>query len=245
MSTIGIIGGTGLTQFTSLNITSREVIHTPYGEPSGFFTRGVLFDKDVVFLARHGYSHHISPHEINYRANLWAFNEIGVKHLLAFGSVGGISAAMKPESIVIPDQIIDYTHSRQQTFFEGPDNVKHVDFTRPYSNRLRQAFIDAGKKTGISIIESAVYGATQGPRLETAAEINRLERDGCDIVGMTAMPEAVLARELGIDYVTCALISNYAAGRGGPDITPGVIRKTLDKTIEDAARLMEAALQVI
>ncbi len=244
MSKIGIIGGTGLTKIGSLEIIKREVIHTPYGEPSGVFTRGKLFNQEVTFLARHGYSHRIPPHEINYKANLWAMQHLGVEKIIAFGSVGGITAEMQPEMIVIPDQIIDYTHSRGNTFFEGnPDEVVHVDFTNPYSEELRNALISSGKALSVDLIPHGVYAATQGPRLETAAEINKLERDGCDIVGMTAMPEAVLAKELGIDYATCALISNHAAGRGAGDISIEDINKTLNKGIKTAAKVLELALQ--
>ncbi len=244
MSKIGIIGGTGLTQITSLEITKREVIHTPYGEPSGVFTRGILFNQEVIFLARHGYSHRIPPHEINYKANLWAMHHLGIEKVIAFGSVGGIAAKMKPGMIVIPDQIIDYTHSRGNTFFEGkPDKVVHVDFTNPYSEELRNALIAAANEPGVNLIQHGVYAATQGPRLETAAEINKLERDGCDIVGMTAMPEAVLAKELSIDYATCAVVSNYAAGRGEGEISMQEINNTLNEGIQIAAKVLETALQ--
>lgn len=244
MSKIGIIGGTGLTRITSLEITKREVIHTPYGEPSGVFSRGELFNQEVIFLARHGYSHRIPPHEINYKANIWAMQHLGIEKIIAFGSVGGITPEMKPEMIVIPDQIIDYTYSRGNTFFEGnPDEVVHVDFTSPYSEELRNALISSGKALSVDLIPHGVYAAMQGPRLETAAEINKLERDGCDIVGMTAMPEAVLAKELGIDYATCALISNLAAGRGAGPISIEDINKTLNKGIQTAAKVLELALQ--
>lgn len=212
---LAIIGGTGLTKLANLEITHRQVIRTPYGEPSGALTFGSVQGQAVVFLARHGYGHTIPPHEVNYRANLWALHEQGVKQIVAVNSVGGIAAELKPGMIVVPDQIIDYTHGRKHTFFEGSEKpVTHVDFTHPYSEPMRWRIMAAAKSANESIIHSGVYAATQGPRLETAAEINRLERDGAAIVGMTGMPEAGLARELRLEYATIAVIANQAAGRG-------------------------------
>ena len=210
-----VIGGTGLTEIEELEIIHREVVHTPYGEPSGQFTHGQLGDKHILFLARHGYAHSIPPHKVNYRANIWALRSLGVKKIVAIAAVGGITAAMQPRAIIVPDQIIDYTSARGHTFFEeGLTSVTHIDFSRPYNEELRQAMLLAGEKAGVPLIDGGVYGATQGPRLETIAEINRLERDGCDLVGMTAMPEASLARELGIDYASYNVVANWAAGKG-------------------------------
>jgi 5'-methylthioinosine phosphorylase len=216
MPELAIIGGTGLTSLKGLEIIRREVVHTPFGEPSGPLTHGVLSGKEVIFLARHGYGHTIPPHRINYRANVWALRETGVERVVAVAAVGGIRDDMGPARIVIPDQIIDYTWSRGSTYFEeGLTEVTHIDFTLPYDQALRALLIESCRRAQLEISDSGTYGITQGPRLETAAEINRLEKDGCAIVGMTGMPEAALARELNLSYATCAVVANWAAGRGG------------------------------
>lgn len=212
---LAIIGGTGLTQLTNLKITHRQVMRTPYGEPSGPMTFGILNQHEVIFLARHGYGHTIPPHEVNYRANLLALRDQGVTRVIAATSVGGIRADLVPGTLVVPDQIIDYTYGRDFTYFDGKDRpVTHIDFTRPYSEKLRQQILAAGKSVGEKCVDGGVHAVTQGPRLETAAEINRLERDGADMVGMTGMPEAALAKELGLAYATIAVVVNSAAGRG-------------------------------
>jgi 5'-deoxy-5'-methylthioadenosine phosphorylase len=228
---LAIIGGTGLTKLANLEITHRQVIRTPYGEPSGALTFGSVQGQSVVFLARHGYGHTIPPHEVNYRANLWALQAQGVKQIVGVNSVGGIHLELKPGVIALPDQIIDYTHGRKHTFFEGSETpVTHIDFTHPYSESLRWKIMAAAKAANESIIHTGVYAATQGPRLETAAEINRLERDGAAMVGMTGMPEAGLARELNLDYATIAVVANQAAGRG--DSRESVKMEVIFKTLE-------------
>ncbi len=212
---LGIIGGSGMAVLDELAERRRQVVRTPYGDPSCPFLFGRLDGQEVVFLSRHGFGHTITPHQINYRANLWALDEIGVKSLVSVATVGGIRADLEPGSLLLPDQIIDYTHGRAATFYEGPDQpVIHIDFTEPYDAGLRARVLAAAAAVGETLFDGGTYGCTQGPRLETAAEIRRLERDGCDVVGMTAMPEASLARELGIPYVTLAVIANDAAGRG-------------------------------
>ena len=212
---LGIIGGTGCAQLSNLEIIKRQVIRTPYGEPSGALTFGKIKDHEVVFLARHGYGHHLPPHEVNYRANVWALQAQGVKNVIAVATVGGIHEDYRPGMIIVPDQIIDYTHGRKSTYYEGGESeVTHVDFTDPYCEAMRQRAMQAARQAGIDFKEGGVYAAVQGPRLETTAEINRLERDGATMVGMTGMPEAVLARELNLCYATIAVVANYAAGRG-------------------------------
>ena len=233
-----IFGGSGLTNLATLTVTRREVVRTPYGEPSGPLTFGRLAGVDAVFLPRHGYGHTIPPHQINYRANLWALHEAGVEGVLAVTSVGGIRAAFGPGVLVVPDQIIDYTHARAHTFFEGPESsmaapVAHIDFTRPYSAALRQRILAAAARAGEAVHDGGVYGATQGPRLESAAEIGRLARDGCDLVGMTGMPEAALARELALDYACLSVVVNHAAGRGDSVHAIG---------LDEAARVMQGSL---
>jgi 5'-methylthioadenosine phosphorylase len=210
-----VIGGSGLSQLANLEVIKRKVCRTPYGEPSGPLTFGRIKGRDVVFLARHGYGHTIAPHEVNYCANLWALKEEGVQGVVSVASVGGIRADLAPGTLVLPDQIIDYTWGRRSTFFEGPGvAVTHIDFTEPYSRPLGEEILAAAKACGEAVKVGAVYASTQGPRLETAAEINRLARDGADIVGMTGMPEAVLARELALDYAAIGVVANFAAGRG-------------------------------
>lgn len=212
---LAILGGSGLTQLANLQISRRQVMRTPYGEPSGALTFGTLRGHEVIFLARHGYGHTIPPHLVNYRANLWALKQEGVTRVASVASVGGIRADLVPGTLVVPDQIIDYTYGREFTFVEGADRaVTHTDFTLPYTPQMRARLLTAARLAGLPCIDGGVYAAVQGPRLETIAEVNRLERDGADMVGMTGMPEAILACELGLHYATIGAVVNYAAGRG-------------------------------
>ncbi|MFO7602536.1 MAG: S-methyl-5'-thioinosine phosphorylase [Gammaproteobacteria bacterium] len=245
MSKIAIIGGTGMTMMKNLEIVRRELVHTTYGEPSGPITLGTLAEHEIIFLARHGYGHTIPPHKINYRANIAALKDAGAEMIIAINAVGGITANMRPEALVIPDQIIDYTWSRTNTFFEeGLEQVVHIDFTHPYCEALRQKIIKASQQCGVKLITSGTYGATQGPRLETAAEVTRLERDGCDIVGMTGMPEAALARELGLCYASICVVANMAAGKGPAEITMEDIDKNLQQGMEDTRSLLAAVISM-
>ena len=230
---LAIIGGSGLTQLSNLDVTRRLAVRTPYGEASGALTVGRIAGADVVFLARHGYGHTIPPHEVNYRANIWALREQKVAGVVSVASVGGIRADMRPGAIAIPHQIIDYTWGRKNTFFDGGEQpVTHIDFTEPYSARLRGRILSAARTCGEAVVGDAVYAACQGPRLETAAEIDRLERDGADVVGMTGMPEAALAREAGLEYATIAVIANFAAGRG--DSLHGVRLEEIEQVLQQA-----------
>jgi len=212
---LAIIGGSGLPQLSNLVVTRRQVVSTPYGEPSGALTFGEIRGREVIFLARHGHGHTIPPHAVNYRANIWALYSQQAEQIVSVASVGGIRPNLVPGTLVIPDQIIDYTHERKFTF-DLPINsgVTHIDFTYPYCEELRQRLWKAAELAGENMILGGTYAATQGPRLETAAEINRLERDGADMVGMTGMPEAALARECGLCYAAIAVVVNHAAGRG-------------------------------
>lgn len=212
---LAIIGGTGLTQLDNLNITKRLIVRTPYGEPSQPLIFGEIAGREVIFLARHGNGHTIPPHEVNYRANISALHLQGVTEIAAIATVGGIHPDLAAGVIAIPHQIIDYTYGRKNTFHDGiTQPVKHIDFTDPYCPNLRAKWQQAALIAGEPVINHGIYATTQGPRLETAAEINRLERDGATMVGMTGMPEAALARELGISYATICPVANYAAGRG-------------------------------
>lgn len=211
---LGIIGGSGLTQLANLGVSHREVVRTPYGEPSGPLSFGRIGHQDVVFLARHGYGHTIPPHLVNYRANMHALEISGATQIISVASVGGIRGDLGPGMLVVPHQIIDYTWGREMTFQSGGDGaVIHVDFTEPYDAAVRRQLLDVSRLIGEEVCDGAVYAATQGPRLETAAEINRLEDDGADIVGMTGMPEAGLARELELPYAALCVVANWAAGR--------------------------------
>ncbi len=240
MSRLAIIGGTGLTTLQGLEISSREMVHTPWGEPSGPVVHGMLNGVKISFLPRHGHHHTIAPHKVNYRANVWALKEVGVKRVIAVAAVGAIHSELMETTLAIPDQIIDYTWGRAHTFFEDQlKEVVHVDFSYPYDAQLRGCLIDAAKKTGVQTYIGGTYGATQGPRLETSAEINRMEGDGCHMVGMTGMPEAVLARELGLAYAHCAVITNAAAGRGDGTITLQGIEAHLKVSMAQVKLLLE------
>lgn len=230
---LAIIGGSGLTQLANLDISHREVVRTPYGEPSGPLTLGRICERPVVFLARHGYGHTIPPHRVNYRANLWALKQAGATMVVSVASVGGIRADLGPGALVIPDQIIDYTWGRKSTFHDTEENqVVHIDFTEPYDAALRQSLLNAAKESSEEVHDGGVYAATQGPRLETAAEVNRLERDGADVVGMTGMPEAALARELGLPYAAINVVANFAAGRA--DSAHGIQFSEIEPTLRHA-----------
>ncbi len=243
MSPFGVIGGTGLTRLAGLEVLERRDMATPYGTPSAPLLIGRLHERDVIFLSRHGKEHQIPPHKVNYRANLWALRELGVEQVLAFAATGGITSAMWPTRIVVPDQIIDYTYGRAHTFFEEDlDDVVHIDFTHPYCQLLREAIIAAAVQVDCAIEPQGVYAATQGPRLETAAEIEKLRRDGCDIVGMTGMPEAALARELGLCYASISVVANWAAGVGDEAITMAQVRSTIEQGMQEGGDILRALL---
>ena len=244
---LGIIGGTGLAQLNCLQITRREIARTPYGEASQPLIFGNLAGVEVVFLARHGAGHTIPPHAVNYRANIWALHAVGVENLLAIATVGGIASHLKAGDVVLPNQMIDYTHGRNNTYHDGIElPVKHIDFTEPYSADIRQICIKAASNIKQPLLENGVYACVQGPRLETAAEINRLERDGATLVGMTGMPEAVLARELGVHYAAICPVVNQAAGRG--DSSKGInfasISENLAHTMQKVCTLIEEIARI-
>jgi len=241
---LAIIGGTGLTRLANLDVKQRRTVRTPYGEPSAQLASGTVRGVPVIFLARHGDGHTIPPHQVNYRANLWALKEEGAREIVSVASVGGIRRHLGPGTIVVPHQIVDYTWGRASTFFEGEAAVKHIDFTEPYSAGLRARLLAAAKRSGEAAGDGAVYAATQGPRLETAAEIDRLERDGADIVGMTGMPEAALAREIDLAYAAIAVVVNHAAGRGASahGIQMQDIGAVLEKTMGRVLKIIEALL---
>jgi 5'-methylthioadenosine phosphorylase len=242
---IAVIGGSGLTQLANLEITRRQIVRTPYGEPAGPLTFGRVGDREIVFLARHGYGHTLAPHEVNYRANLWAIHAQKVTHVIAIATVGGIAAELGAGTLAVPDQIIDYTWGRPSTYFEGAEQpVTHIDFTEPYDQPTRALALAAAKAAGVAMLDGGTYGATQGPRLETRAEIDRMDRDGATMVGMTGMPEAALARELKLPYAAIAVVVNPAAGRG--ESAHAVAMEGIAKVIEDSmAKVRRIVAEVV
>ena len=241
---LAIIGGRGLTQLANLEITHQQVMRTPYGEPSGAFLFGTLNEHEVIFLARHGFGHTIPPHLVNYRANLWALREHGASKIISVATVGGIRPDLKPGVIVVPDQIMDFTHGRDSTFFETRDRpFSNTDFTLPYSTRLRSHILRSAQTAQQPCMDGGVYAATQGPRLDSIAEINRYERDGADMVGMTGMPETALAKELELDYAIIAVVANYAAGRG--DSATGINIETVNATASKTMVRVRSILECV
>ena len=210
--TIAIIGGSGFHQLTHFTVNKSHEIKTVYGQPSAPVLEGELFGQTIFFLARHGIEHSIQPHLINYRANIAALADLGVTHVVGLAAVGGIAADCEPGVVIVPDQILDYTCGREMTFFDQVGNVAHAEFSDPYDQGMRNAFIQSADNQAVDIVTSGTYAVTQGPRFETRAEIKRLHNDGATVVGMTAMPEAVLAREKSMAYMTVASSVNYAAG---------------------------------
>lgn len=242
---LAIIGGRGLSQLANLEITHRQVMRTPYGETSGAFLFGTLNQHEVIFLARHGYGHTIPPHLVNYRANLWALSEQGVDRVISVATVGGIRPDLVPGTIVVPDQIIDYTHGRDSTFFDNRDgHYRNIDFTLPYNPQTRGHLLRSAAAVGESCVDGGVYAATQGPRLDSCAEVNRYERDGADMIGMTGMPETALAMELELRYATLAVVVNYAAGRGDSQhgISMEKINSTATATMQKVRNILERAV---
>jgi 5'-deoxy-5'-methylthioadenosine phosphorylase len=239
---LGIIGGSGLTRLKAMDLDRREIANTPYGAPSAALAFGRFDGAPVVFLPRHGAAHTIPPHRVNYRANLWAMKHAGVTRVVGMAAVGGITSSMQPGALCVPDQVIDYTWGREHTLFEDDlDSVTHIDFTDPYCEVLREVLLQAAERAGIPVYDGGTYAATQGPRLESAAEISRLERDGCDVVGMTGMPEASLARELGLCYASLALSVNWAAGKTEGPITMAKIESHLEQGMTRARRVLAEA----
>ena len=243
MTTLAIIGGTGLTRMEGLTVTRREMVKTPYGAPSCPIVFGEMDGREVAFLARHGITHRIPPHRVNYCANIWALHSVGIRHIIAVGAVGGIDEACTVGSIVVPDQIIDYTHGRENTFFDGgEDPVEHIDFSYPYDAALRQSLLEGSATTGeINTIDSGTYGATQGPRFDTAAEVRRMARDGCTVAGMTGMPEASLAAELRVAYACLAVVINAAAGTQNKPVNADTL--FVSEGMDNARQVLGATLR--
>lgn len=236
---LAIIGGSGLTRLEGLEIQEQKNVSTEFGDPSARLIFGRYHNCSIVFLARHGDNHSIPPHKINYRANISALKSSGATHIVSVAAVGGISAHLSPAKIAFPDQLIDYTNGRKSTFYEDTGiDVTHIDFTWPYSGELIERLHQAARSAQLKIAMGGTYGCTQGPRLETTAEIRRMERDGCDMVGMTGMPEAALAREAKLEYACCAVMANWAAGKSNLEITMEEIERNLATGLADVGRLL-------
>lgn len=224
---LGVIGGSGWGELAGFRLQAQSTLETPYGDLAAAVQLGYIDGVEVAFLPRHGQGHSLSPHQVNYRANIWALVQQGVTHLLAINAVGGIGSQMVPGALVVPDQLIDYSYGRAHSFNEPGKPVQHIEFAQPFAGELRSALCALTKP---SLVLGATYGCTQGPRLETEAEVRRLQRDGCDLVGMTAMPEAALARELGLDYASLCIVVNWAAGLASAPISLEEIYQILAQT---------------
>ena len=240
MTTIAVIGGTGMNQWPGLKIEKQKTFDTPYGPASAPLVFGTVAGVSCVFLARHGEGHKLPPHKINYRANIWALKQAGANNLIAIAAVGGISKSLPPAAVAVPDDVIDYTFGREHTYSDGGQApLQHVELTHPYTPALRTILLKAAKTAKVKVMNGGVMGVTQGPRLETPAEIARMKRDGCDMVGMTGMPEAALARELDLNYAGLALSVNWAAGIGTGDI-----HGEIERCIADGMKKIHAILKV-
>jgi 5'-methylthioadenosine phosphorylase len=245
MSKIGVIGGSGLYSMGGLEIKGERMLRTPYGNPSDRFVIGSFGTKEIIFLPRHGSGHSIPPHMINYRANVWGFRKLGVRNILSISAVGGIGKGIKPGDIVLPDQIIDMTKNRINSFYDGKEGVIHIDFTDPYCPNTRKILIKAGKRAGIPLINRGTYVAVEGPRLETASEIRSFSILGGDFVGMTCMPEAALARELELCYAGISVVANYAAGIGKKKLTTKEVMDEMREATDKIRRLLQATLETV
>lgn len=224
-----IIGGTGLHQLPGLEVVEERHPETPWGRPSRPLQRGRLNGETVWFLQRHGSPAAVPPHRINYRANIAALQAVGATRIVGINAVGGLHPDLLPGTLVVPDQLVDYTWGREHTFDEGADgHLLHIDFTEPYDAGLREALLAAARSAELDCRAAGVHAITQGPRLETAAEVRRLRRDGGDVVGMTGMPEAALAREAGLAYASLCMVVNAAAGLGDAPLTLAAMRETLE-----------------
>ena len=244
-ATIAVIGGTGMNQWPGLEVKESRTLATPYGKPSTPLLFGRVYGIDAIFLARHGEGHKLAPHAINYRANIWALHEAGVKNVVAISAVGGIAANLPPAALAVPNDVIDYTYGREHTFCDGVvQPLKHVELTEPYSARVRGALLKGAAAAKVDVVDGGVMGVTQGPRLESPAEIRRMKQDGCDMVGMTGMPEAALARELELDYASLAVSVNWAAGVGQGDIH-GEIARFIAEGMDKVRRVLSKALPLL
>jgi 5'-methylthioinosine phosphorylase len=241
---VAVIGGTGMNQWPGLDIRQRHDVDTPYGKPSGALLDGDIHGVRAIFLARHGEGHVLPPHAINYRANIWALKQAGVQSVVAIAAVGGIAHWFAPGQVAVPNDLVDYTYGREHTYSDGSEGstLTHVEFGEPYSRRVREALVHAAGAADVAVGELGIMGVTQGPRLESPAEIRRLQRDGCDMVGMTGMPEAALAREAGLDYACLAVCVNWAAGVKGIGDIHAEIKQSIESGMTRVRAILAQAL---
>ena len=241
---VGLIGGSGLYDIEGLNVTDEVSLHTPFGSPSSLYRTGKIHSTEIVFLARHGVKHNLPPHKVNYRANIWGFKSLGVERIISVNAVGGINRILQPGDVVLPDQIIDFTQgSRISTFYEE-DKVVHIDFTNPYCGEMRGCLINASEYSGNPILKAGTYICVNGPRLETAKEIQFFSAIGADIIGMTAMPETVLARELEICLASVCVVTNYAAGISGKKLTTSEVVETMRLSAEKIKSIIKETIKI-
>ncbi len=243
MSKIGLIGGSGLYEIKGFVQKNSKTVKTPFGKPSNQYLIGELNNTEIIFLPRHGKKHNIPPHMINYKANIWGFKELGVERIISISAVGGIKKGLKPGDIVITDQILDMTKNRESTFYDGKGGVVHIDFTNPFCPELRKTLLKAGKRLKITIKDGGTYVAVEGPRLETASEIKSFAILGGDVVGMTGMPEAALARELEICYSGLSVVVNYAAGISRKKLTVAEVMEAMHASTEDIKKLLKESFR--
>ncbi len=244
MLKIGIIAGSGLYEMEGLTVKDTRHLQTPYGCPSAGYHLIEMDGLEIVFLPRHGSVHRISPHTLNYRANIFGFKDLGVEQVISINAVGGINPELDPGLFILPDQVIDLTSGRDASFYNGPE-VVHIDFTDPYCPEMRSILQTSTKKTEISIKPAGTYVCTNGPRLESRAEIRMFAGMGADVVGMTGMPEAALARELEICFVSICIVTNFAAGVGGAGLTTSEVVGTMNASMSELKRLLKAAFPVL
>lgn len=244
MPKVGIIAGSGFYDFEGVSVKDVRKVSTPYGEPSDSYRICEFGGLEFVFLARHGSPHRLQPHKINYRANIWGLRDLGVERILSINAVGGINTGIRPGDIVITDQIIDITSGRANTFYDG-DEVIHIDFTAPYCTELRDVLLKAGSRNEITLVNGGTYVSVNGPRLETAAEIALFARNGGDVVGMTGMPEACLARELEICFSCIAVVTNSAAGLSSGRLTATEVVATMKVSMKRLRSLLMTTLCTI
>lgn len=245
MSKIGVIGGSGLYEIQGFTLIKKKKLSTPFGNPSEQYLLGEINGAEVIFLPRHGKHHDIPPHMINYRANIWGFKKLGVDRILSISAVGGIKKGLTPGDIVILDQVLDMTKNRKSTFYDGKEGIFHIDFTEPYCPELRKLLLKAGKATGLRLKNGSTYVAVEGPRLETASEIKSFGILGGDVVGMTGMPEASLARELEICYAGISVVANYAAGISKKKLTVAEVMEAMKETTDNLKSLLKKTFSLI
>jgi 5'-methylthioadenosine phosphorylase len=245
MAIIGVIGGSGLYEIQGLTLKHKEKIKTPYGDPSEHYFIGEFGDQEIIFLPRHDKNHNIPPHMINYRANIWGFKKLGVERILSVSAVGGIRKDLKPRDVVILDQVMDMTKNRESTFYDGQNGVVHIDFTEPYCPEMRKVLLKADKLSKVHLKNGGTYVAVEGPRLESASEIKSFGILGGDVVGMTGMPEAALARELEMCYSGLSVVANYAAGISKEKLTVPEVMEAMTIATEKIKLLFRAAIPII